>query len=113
MKAEFLRWRSYWLRHQSESLPNDALQVLIIAEETGSYPSVAVLIQILAILPVTTATNKRSFSALKYLKTCLRNTTKKVRLNGLELLYVHRDICLDFEPDIAEFSRKNQRLNFD
>ena len=51
-----------------------------------SYPSLAVLIQILAILPVTTATNKRSFSALKYLKTYLRNTVNKVRLNGLALL---------------------------
>ena len=58
-------------------------------------------------LPVTTATNKRSFSALKYLKTYLRNTTKEVRLNGFAFLYVHRDIGLDFEQVIAEFSRKN------
>ena len=72
-----------------------------------SYPSLAVLIQILATLPVTTATNKRSFSSLQYLKTYLRNTTKEVRLNGFELLYVHRDISLDFEQIIAELSRKN------
>ena len=59
-----------------------------------SYPSLAVLIQILAtLIPVTAATNKRSFSALIYLKTYLRNTTKEVRLNGLALLYVHSDIC--------------------
>ena len=79
VQAEFLRWRLYWLRHQSEFLPNDALQALIIAEEMDSYPSFAVLIQLLATLPVTTATNERSFSALKYLKTYLRNTTKEVR----------------------------------
>ena len=78
-----------------------------------SYSSLAVLVQILATLPVKTATNKCSFSALTYLKTYLRNTMKEVRLNGLELLYVHRDISLDFEQIIAEFSRKNQRLNFD
>ena len=77
-----------------------------------SYPSLAVLIQILATLPVTTAANKRSFSALKHLKTYLRNTTKEVRLNGLALLYVHRDTSLDFEQIIAELSRKNRRLNF-
>ena len=68
-----------------------------------SYSSLAVLIQILATLPVTTATNKHSFSALK---THLRNT-KEVRLNGFALLYVHCDISLDFEQVIAEFSRKN------
>ena len=71
------------------------------------YSSLAVLIQILATLPVTTASNKCSFSALKYLKTYLRNTTMEVRLNGLALLYVHRDISLDFEQIIAEFLRKN------
>ena len=55
-----------------------------------SYSSLAVLIQILATgtLPITTATNKRSFCALKFLKTYLRNTRKEVRLNGLVLLYV-------------------------
>ena len=77
-----------------------------------SYPSSVVLIQILATLPVTTATIKRSFSALKYLKTYLRNTTKKVRLNVLALLYVHRNISSDFDQIIAEFSRENRRLNF-
>ena len=59
-----------------------------------SYPFLAVLIQILATLPVTTASNKRSFSAHKYFKTYLRNTRKQVRLNGLAVLYVHRDISL-------------------
>ena len=103
--AEFLPWRSYWLRHQSESLPNDALQTPIIAEEMDSYPSLAFLIQILATLPVTTATNERLFSAFKYWKTYLRNATKEVRLNGLTLPYVHRDINLDFKQDVAEFSR--------
>ena len=71
-----------------------------------SYPSLPVLIQILATLPVTTATNNRLFSALKYLKTYLRNPTKQERLNGLASLYVHRDIRLDFKQVIAEFSRK-------
>ena len=31
---------------------------------------------------------------------------------ALHMLLVHRDIVLDFEQDIAEFSRKNLRLNF-
>ena len=77
-----------------------------------SYPSSAVLIQILATLPITTATSERSFRALTYFKIYLQNTTKEVCLNGLALLYVHRDIGLDFEQIIAEFSRKNRRLNF-
>ena len=77
-----------------------------------SHPSLAVLIQILATLPVTTATNKRSFSVLKYLKTYLRNTTKRVLLHGLALLYVQRYISPNFKQVVTEFSPKNPKLNF-
>ena len=77
----------------------------------NSYFSLAVLIKILATLPVTTATNERSFSALKYLKTYLQNTTKELRLNSLALLYVYRDISLGLEQVNAEFSRKTGKLN--
>ena len=57
--------------------------------------------------PVTTATNERSFSALSYMKTYLRFTTKEDRLNGFTLLYVHRDLIINFEHVIDEFSSKN------
>ena len=73
-----------------------------------SHSSIAVLIQILATLPVTTATNKRSFSALRYLKTYLRSTTKEVRLTGLALLYIHRYLSLNFRQVIAKFSPKSK-----
>ena len=68
----------------------------------NSYFSLAVLIKILATLPVTTATNEHSFSALKYLKTYLLNATKEVRLTGFAMLYVYCDISLGFEQVIAE-----------
>ena len=42
--------------------------------------------------PVTTATNERSFSALRYLETYLRFTTKEAHLNALALLFVHRHL---------------------
>ena len=86
--------------------------ILWIRIQADSYPSLAVLIQILFTLPVTTAANKRPFSALKYLKIYLQNTTKEVLLNGLGLLYILRDISGGFEQVIAEFPGKNRRLNF-
>ena len=42
----------------------------------------------------------------------MRFTTKDDRLNGLALLYVHRDLIINFEQVFDEFSRKNRRLNF-
>ena len=55
---------------------------------------------------------ERSFSALKYLKTYLRSTMKEACLNGFALLYVHRDLNINFEHVVDEFSHKNCRLNF-
>ena len=71
-----------------------------------------VLLQMLTTGPVTTAINKRPFSALTYLKTYLRFTKKGDHLNGFALLYVHHDLITNFEHVIDEFSRKNRRLYF-
>ena len=77
-----------------------------------TYRSLKFLLQILTTGPVTTATNERSFSALRYLKAYLRITTKEARLNGLVLLFVHRDLNINFKHVIYEFSRNSRRLNF-
>jgi len=50
------------------------LTALKFATDLETFPSIAVLLQIYATLPVTTATSERSFSALKYIKNYLRST---------------------------------------
>ena len=77
VEVEFMRWRSYWLRHAGDSLPYNTLGVLLSPKEIPTYPSSEVLHQILTTGPITTATNERSFSALRYLETYLRFTTKE------------------------------------
>ena len=77
VEVEFMRWRSYWLRHAGDSLVYNTLGVLLSAKEIHTYPSSEVLHQILTTGPVTTGTNERSFSALRYLETYLRFTTKE------------------------------------
>ena len=110
MEVEFMRWRSYWLRHAGDSLPYNTLGVLLSAKYIrimfGSSSSN------IATGPATRTTNERSFSALRYLKTYLQFTTKEHRLNGLALLCAHGDLIINFEHVIDEFSRKNCRLNF-
>ena len=68
--------------------------MLLSAKEINTYPYLEVLPQILTTGPVTTATNERSFSALIYLKTYLRFTTKEDRLNELVLLYAPMTLSL-------------------
>ena len=52
------------------------------------------------------------FRAMKYLKTYLRSTMKETCLNGFALLYVYRDLNINFGHVIDEFSCKNRLLNF-
>ena len=42
-------------------------------------------------MPATNASSERYFSALRRIKTYLRNTMSQERLNNLMLLYVHKD----------------------
>ena len=63
VEVEVMRWRSYWQRHEGDSLPYNTLGVLLSAKEIHTYPSLEVL-QILTTGPVTTVTNERSFSVL-------------------------------------------------
>ena len=46
MEVEFMRWRSYWLRHEGDCLPHKTLGVLLSAKEIHTYPSLEVLLQI-------------------------------------------------------------------
>ena len=111
VEVEFVQWRLYWLRHKDDFLPYNALGALLSAKKMKTYSFLEVL-YILTTRPVTTATNERLFSALKYLKTYLRSTTKEACLNGFALLYLHLYFNINFEHVIDEFSRKNRRLNF-
>ena len=112
VEVKFIWWRSYWLRHEDDSLLYNTLGVLLSAKEVHTYPSLQVLRQILTTGPITTATNERSFSALRYLETYLRFTTKEASLSGMVLLFVYRDLNINFKHVIDEFSRNNCMINF-
>ena len=64
------------------------------------------LLQIFAMLPVTTATGKRSFSALKLIKTYLRTAMQENRLNPLALLYICTNTKLDYNQVIDQFAKE-------
>ena len=58
---------------------------------------------------MSSASSESSFSTLKYLKTSLRNTMGQERLNGLALMYVHRDKNMDIEQLIDLFAQMHPR----
>jgi hypothetical protein len=75
-----------------------------------SFPELGKLISLIMILPATSAECERSFSNLRRLKTYLRSTMGKERLNGLALMHAHRDICkkLDLEELMDGFIHTNR-----
>jgi hypothetical protein len=63
------------------------------------FPNVHILLKMLALLPVSTASVERSFSNLKLIKSYIRNTICENRLNGLALLFIHRELALQITND--------------
>ena len=54
----------------------------------------------MTVWPLTSCEAERSFSGLRRLKTYLRSSTKKDRLNGLALLMVYRSISISMKEII-------------
>ena len=65
------------------------------------------LLQLLLVVPATSATSEQSFSSLRLLKTFLRTTMSQSRLKHLMLLYVHEDYTIDRKAAITEFITSN------
>ncbi len=61
-------------------------------------------------LPVTSCECERSISMLKLIKTSLRSSMGQDRLNGLAMLYYHRDIEITSEKVVDEFSSKTDGI---
>lgn len=63
--------------HQKQISQKNAMDAIFLCIE-ALYPNAFKLFQILATLPVSSATNERTFSTLKRIKNYLRNSTSEV-----------------------------------
>ena len=73
------------------------------------FPNIKQIFFIASTLSVTSAECERSVSRLQYLKTYLRSTMLEEYLNGLALMYVHRDTPCSAEAVVDEFARLRPR----
>ena len=83
--------------------------------ERSLLSEVYVLCKLLLVLPATNAVSERSFSAMRRVKTYLRNTTGQERLNHLMMLHVHceKTDSLDLTKVANEFvSYRDRRFSF-
>lgn len=114
IEGEWRLWKSKWKLFSldsSNSIPKNAIEALKKCNR-NEFPTIHVLLKILCIIPVTTASVERSFSTLGRLKTFLRNQQGNVRLSGLALMTIHRNIPINVEEIVNMFIKKNRKMNF-
>ncbi len=115
LKAEQVQWRAKWLKEANEgrSIPSSrpSAKVFDVCHPI-LFPLIKDMLKILLTLLVSIAGAERSFSTLRLLKTYLRSTTGQTRLNGLALMFIHRDVKINNENVINGFAnQKKRRLN--
>uniref|UniRef100_A0A8C5QST3 Repressor of the inhibitor of the protein kinase n=1 Tax=Leptobrachium leishanense TaxID=445787 RepID=A0A8C5QST3_9ANUR len=107
---ELSLWLTKWKRELSnqKDIPQTVLEVLDLCDQ-GLFPTIRSLLLILATLPVSVASAERSFSTLRHVKTWVRSRMVEDRLNGLCLLYIHRDIPVNTDPVLELFAKQGKR----
>ena len=88
---------------QASSVPNNIASTLLSGAANNFFPNIHQLLNILAVLPVTTCEVERSISSLRRLKTYVRSTMTEERLAGLALMHIHSDLPVDVEQILESF----------
>ena len=76
-----------------------------IALYKSIFPQTSRLLQLLLVMPATSATAEQSFSSLRHVKTYLCTTMTRERLNHLMMIYmyIHKDRSIDIEKAMNDF----------
>ena len=83
--------------------------LLHLGEARHVFPQLCTLVTLYYVLPASSASAERSFSALRRLKTYLRNTMTATRLNSCAVAHTHKPKTLALNPTdiLREFSMAN------
>lgn len=104
LPSEYERWYVKWCSDRDSASKISCFVDAVRAADVDLFPNIRMLFLVSAIRPSSTATNERSFSALKRLKTYLRSNMHGDRLTGLALLHIHQDIPIVVETIIDNFA---------
>uniref|UniRef100_A0A3Q2QG90 TTF-type domain-containing protein n=1 Tax=Fundulus heteroclitus TaxID=8078 RepID=A0A3Q2QG90_FUNHE len=109
-RQEVKLWHTKW--SSSVEKPSSLPEILRITN-MKCYPNISMILHLLSVMPVTSASEKRANSGLKAVKTLLGSTMGQERFVALVLMYVHKDIHLDINKIIDIFAQKHpRRLTF-
>ena len=86
----------------------DTLQTSLAACEQKLFSNIFLCLYLLMVVPVSTAT-ERSHSGLQIVKTKLESTMGQQRLHALMLLYIHKDILINYPKIIDIYANRYPR----
>ncbi|CAH9105108.1 unnamed protein product, partial [Cuscuta epithymum] len=107
MEKEHLRIQLEHFKYDAKKNPElkkastlaELCELLTKTQKSIIYPLLDRVIRLLLTLPVSTATTERAFSAMKIVKTCLRNKMEDDFLSTYLVTYIERDIARGFSVD--------------
>ena len=108
MPQKIERWVCKWKKVEPGQLPKTLSETLQAVDDM-SFPNITCILRLLLIAPVTSASVERDNSALAFVKTELRSTMSETHLKNLILLFVHKDIKLDYNEIVDIFAIKVPR----
>ena len=73
------------------------------------FPNIHRILLIICVFPVTSCESERSFSHLRRLENYMRTTMTEDRLNGHMMLQVHRNVDVDIQELVDQFSKAQPR----
>lgn len=92
--------------NRNENFTLDDLKIII---SKNVYPNLYTLLKVAIVLPISSASCERSFSAMRRIKT--RSTMEQSRFTNISLLHIERDIIIDSEQVLYIFSLKDRMLS--
>ena len=111
IQAEVLQWVMIWRKGDVANPPDSAQAALHSPEVLSSalFPNVLTVLKLVATIPVVTCECERSVSALRRLKTYLRNSIGQERLSSLAMMYTHYSHDVDLDKVIDQFEDRHPR----
>ena len=109
LDAELEFWFNFWDCAKFKNNLPDSVSVTLKRVDSLAFLNIHVALKLLGTLPITTCECEWSFSSLRIVKTWDHSTMTNARLNGLALLFIHREIDLDVSEIIDLFAQKIRR----
>ena len=109
LNSELHQWTLKWKNNIDNATKCNTLLKALHNADSDFFPNIHTLLKIASTIPITSCECERSISKLRLVKSFLRTTMSQDRLNGLMLLYAHRDIDLDVDVIIDMFVKKHPR----